>query len=207
MVHTGRVHPVVSRSLLALTLVAGLACSRDDGRQLPAPTAGQTTTSVPAPAVGQPDDRPAGGVPSLSSPSFSPGGMIPDRHTCFGDDVSPTLIWLVTEPAAELAVVVRDRDAGGYVHWIVTSIDPAVQGIGEGGIPEGAVAGANSGGTAGWLGPCPPAGTGTHTYDFAVHALPEPLALDPLLPADQAAQAIEGASSGQVNLAGTVAAR
>ena len=203
MVHTGQVHPLYSRSLLALALAVAAACSGDDGRELPAPTAGQTTSSVSAPAVGQP----AEGVPSLSSPSFSAGGTIPDRHTCFGDDVSPTLIWLMTEPAAELAIVVRDRDAGGYVHWIVTGIDPAVQGIGEGGIPEGAVAGANSGGTAGWLGPCPPGGTGTHTYDFAVHALPEPLALDPLLPADQAAQAIEGASSDHVSLAGTVAAR
>ena len=63
-------------------------------------------------------------------------------------------------------------NAGGFVHWVVTGIDPFVQGIGEGGVPENAVEGPNGAGTVGWIGPCPPAGSGTHTYEVALLALP-----------------------------------
>ena len=65
----------------------------------------------------------------------------------------------------------RDRNAGGFVHWVVTGIDPFVQGVGEGGLPENAVEGPNGAGTVGWIGPCPPAGSGMHTYEFALLAL------------------------------------
>jgi Raf kinase inhibitor-like YbhB/YbcL family protein len=196
------------RSLLVVVsaVVAVVACSSSDGRSLPPPDPKRTTTSVSAPVVGQPSDGDAASlveVFSLGSPSFPDGGVIPARHTCAGDDVSPALTWSATPPAAELALVVRDRSAGGFVHWVVTGIDPAVQGFGEGGIPETAVEASNGAGTQGWSGPCPPAGSGAHTYDFVLHALPEPLALAPGLPADEAAQLVEGASSAQAVLTGT----
>lgn len=206
MVHTV---PVRSRSVpLTAALVAAasflVACSSSDGRSLPPPDH-RTTTSVSAPVVGQPSqDDGLVEVFSLTSAGFPAGGVITSRHTCAGEDISPPLAWASTPPATELALVVRDRNAEGFVHWVVTGIDPAVQGFGEGGIPEGAVEATNSTGTLGWFGPCPPAGSGTHTYDLVLHALPEPLALEPGLPAAEAARRVEGASSGQAVLSGTV---
>lgn len=188
--------------MLALAVVG---CSTSDGRDLPAPKAHQTTTSAAAPEVGQPSDTPTA-VFSLRSPAYLEGGAIPERHTCRGIDVSPALVWTDTPPAAELALVMRDRDADGFVHWLMTGIDPVVQGIGEGGIPEGAISLANSSGASGWFGPCPPAGSGVHTYDLVLHALPEPLVIDPSTPAEQAAQMVEGASSDRAVLSGVVQA-
>jgi Raf kinase inhibitor-like YbhB/YbcL family protein len=196
--------PLVASVAVALL---GMACSSTDGRTLPPPDPHRTTTSVSAPVVGQPSDGGDGGVVevfALYSTAFAEGAPIPERFTCAGVDVSPPLDWVAAPPAAELALVVRDRDAGGFVHWVVGGIDPLVQGLGEDGVPEGAVEGANDGGTLGWLGPCPP--SGTHTYVFTLHALPEPLTLDPGLDPKEAAQLVEGASSAQASLTGTVTA-
>lgn len=190
---------------MLLALAASLvACSSSDGRGLPPPDPHKTTTSVSAPVVAQPSEAGVVEVFSMTSAAFPDGGVIPSRHTCAGEDLSPPLAWASTPPAAELALVVRDRNAAGFVHWVVTGIDPAVQGFGEGGVPEGAVEAANSTGTRGWFGPCPPPGSGAHTYDFVLHVLPEPLSLEPGLAAADAAQLVEGASSGQAALSGTV---
>ncbi len=182
------------------------ACSSSDGRTLPPPPSNRTTTSVNAPVVGQPSDDPSAvEVFSLSSPSFVAGGTIPARFTCVGEDVSPPLEWAsVPEGAVELAIVVRDRSAGGFVHWIVTGIDPTVQGIGVGGVPEGAVEGRNDGGAVGWFGPCPPAGS-THTYELSIHALDAPLELAADLAPDDAAARVELTSTSHAELLGTVA--
>lgn len=187
--------------------MAVAACSSSDGRTLPPPDPDDTTTSVSAPVVGQPSDGGEGSIVevfALYSAAFAEGTTIPERYTCAGENVSPPLDWIATPPAAELALVVRDQDAGGFVHWVVSGIDPLIQGLGEGGVPEGAVEANNDNGTAGWFGPCPP--SGTHTYVFTLHALPEPLALTPGLPAAEAAQLVEGASSGQASLTGTAVA-
>jgi Raf kinase inhibitor-like YbhB/YbcL family protein len=197
------------RRLLALLAAAGLAgsalaCSSSDGRNLPPPHVLQTTTTPSAPIV-QPS---AGSVDvfTLSSASFSPGAEIPAKFTCGGDSVSPALAWTGTPlDASSLAIVVRDLSAGGFVHWIVTGIDPFVQGMGEGGLPEAAIEGMNSTGSVGWTGPCPPAGSGTHTYEFAVLALVDLLNLPLDTPAEEAATAIETAAVERAILTGTVA--
>jgi Raf kinase inhibitor-like YbhB/YbcL family protein len=195
------------RTLLLLACVAAAACSSTDGRTLPPPDLDNTTTSVSAPVVGQPSDDVEGSlveVFALYSAAFVEGTTIPERFTCAGENISPPLDWVAAPPAVELALVVRDRDADGFVHWVVSGIDPLIQGLGEGGVPEGAVEATNDTGTTGWSGPCPP--SGTHTYVFTLHALPEPLALTPGLPPREAAQLVEGASAGQASLSGTVTA-
>jgi Raf kinase inhibitor-like YbhB/YbcL family protein len=197
------------RRLLALVAAAvlggsALACSSSDGRELPPPRVAQTTTTPSAPIV-----QPSAGstdVFMLTSESFSEGAEIPQRFTCTGDDVSPALAWTNTPlDASSLALVVRDRNAGGFVHWIVTGIDPFVQGVGEGGLPENAVEGRNSAGSAGWIGPCPPAGTGVHNYEFALLALVDPVDLPLDTPAEEAATAVEAAAVERAVLTGTVA--
>jgi phosphatidylethanolamine-binding protein (PEBP) family uncharacterized protein len=187
---------------VAVLAVGAVACSRSDGRSLPPPDPSRTTTSVSAPVVGQPSGDQVQEVFSLFSSAFVDGGAIPAEHTCSGAGTSPGLSWASTPPAAELALVVRDRSAAGFVHWVVTGIDPLVQGFGPGGVPESAVEAANGTGSVGWSPPCPPPGTGPHTYELVLHALPEPLALVPGTPGEEAAQLVEGASSERAALSG-----
>ena len=197
------------RRLLALAIAAGVgatavACSSSDGRELPPPRVPQTTTSsLPGvqPPVGSVD------VFSLSSPAFVEGSEIPARFTCEGESLSPALEWTGTPlDASSLAIVVRDLNAGGFVHWTVTGIDPFVQAIGEDGLPEDAVEGENGTGTSGWVAPCPPAGSGVHTYQFSLLALVDPVVLPLDTPAEQVAAALEEAAIERAVLNGTVTA-
>jgi Raf kinase inhibitor-like protein, YbhB/YbcL family len=113
---------------------------------------------------------------TLSSPSIAPGGPIPRRHTCEGEDRSPELTWSgVPEGAASIAIVVDDPDAprGAFVHWLAWGIDPGSGRLAEGAVPEHE--GRNDFGRRGWRGPCPPRGHGPHRYVFAAHALDTPI--------------------------------
>jgi LemA protein len=169
-----------------------VGCSSSDGRELPPPKVAQTTT--PSAPVIQPPVG-SGEVFTLSSSSFSDGTEIPVRFTCRGDQLSPALEWSgVPLDTSSLALVVRDLNAGGFVHWVVTHIDPFVQSVGENGLPEDALEGRNSGGSSGWTSPCPPAGSGVHTYEFSLLALVDPVTVPLDAPAEQIAAALESAA-------------
>ena len=189
-------------ALAALLATAGLAACSDDGRELAPVRPGQTTTTRPEVTV----TGDTGAAFTLSSEAFADGDPLPERFTCEGPagGVSPPLAWTDIPPSIELALVVRDRDAGGYVHWIVTGIDPVITGFGEGGVPEGAVEQANTTGAIGWLPACPPEGDERHAYDFVLHSLDARLDVDPALPAAEVAALIEGASPYETRLTGTV---
>jgi Raf kinase inhibitor-like YbhB/YbcL family protein len=106
---------------------------------------------------------------TLTAP-WPDGGPIEARFTCDGEDISPALSWTAPpEGTAELALLVTDDDAGGFVHWAVAGIAAAAGGIAEGETIPGAIEGVTSFGEAGWGGPCPP--SGTHTYRFSLYAL------------------------------------
>jgi Raf kinase inhibitor-like YbhB/YbcL family protein len=199
----------VRRRLPATLAVTGLltvlaaACSEADGRALPPADPRRTTTSSSAPAI----EPPTGDVDvfTLRSAAFADGGVIPDALTCAGAATSPALAWTGTPlDAVSLAIVVRDRDAAGFVHWVVNGIDPFVQGIGEGGIPENAVEGRNDSGTIGWLAPCPPAGSGLHTYEVLLLALPASVELPADASGEQAATLLEASAGQRAVLTGTV---
>jgi Raf kinase inhibitor-like YbhB/YbcL family protein len=128
----------------------------------------------------------------LTSPAFAPGGELPVRHTCDGENLSPAIAWSgVPETASSLALFVYDRDAGqdrgasvsqGFVHWLVYNIPVTSTGLPEG-VPNAQVdmgqglqarndfapskGGRFPGGSAirgmGYEGPCPPA---RHRYVF-----------------------------------------
>ncbi len=207
MVHTGPVrhHPLVALAAAGLLATVPMACSESDGRTLPAPDPAQTTTTPSAPVIQSSADSVA--LFTLESTAFVDGGAIPDQLTCRGAGLSPPLSW--TSPPADavaLAIVARDKDAGGLVHWVVTGIDPAVQGIGEGGVPEEAVEGPNGSGTLGWLGPCPPSGSGTHTYEIALLALPAVVVVPAGSTAEDTAALLEVSASERAVLTGTVTA-
>lgn len=193
-----------------LTVTAGLllgalllaACSRD-GRTLAEPRPDQVTTTTAAPPSIDGVDLPA--TFSLSIPEVDDGGELPLRYTCYGQRLSVPLTWAnVPEGAAQLAVVIRDRDAGGFVHWLVTGIDPLTPSLDESRVPEGSVEQVNSTGAIGWYAPCPPEGDDRHVYDLVLHVLHRSIDIDPGLPADEAAALVEEASAEEAPFAVTV---
>lgn len=140
---------------------------------------------------GAPPDR--GGL-AVTSAAFGDGDAIPERYTCDGDDVSPPLsITGLPAGTAEIAVVVRDPDAGGFVHWVVAGLPGDTAGLDEGTLPAGAIEADNGFGEPGWAGPCPP--EGEHTYEFTVYALGEPSGLEAGAEAGDGVAAVEAAAA------------
>jgi len=101
----------------------------------------------------------------LMSSDFSPGGAIPVRFTCEGDNVSPEFSW--KESPAEtksFALIIHDPDAprvGGFTHWVLYNIpadkghlDPEVPKRQQ--VPGTGMHGRNDSGEIGYMGPCPP---------------------------------------------------
>jgi len=182
-------------ALFAVPVVAAVlfaACDTDDGKELQAPTSEQraamttsTTTTATTVAGDAAGGLPAGSLLPTTAPASSAapaapfglqlpwasGGAIDVRFTCDGADRSPLLIWSAPPPGTvEMALLVTDDDADGFVHWAVAAIPPTAGEVGEGGEITGAFAGRNDLGEPGWSGPCPPAGA-PHTYRFTMYAL------------------------------------
>lgn len=111
----------------------------------------------------------------IESLAFSNGGMIPDKYSKDGGDISPPLSWAeAPDRTRSLALVMDDPDApnGTFVHWTVYNIPAATKQIPEGAsghAMKGARQGRNSFGKAGYGGPKPP--SGTHRYFFHLFAL------------------------------------
>jgi Raf kinase inhibitor-like YbhB/YbcL family protein len=135
----------------------------------------------------------------IVSAAFEDQEFIPARHTCDGEDLSPSLSWEgVPEGTGSLALVVDDPDCptGTWVHWMMYDIPPSMNGLGEGIStgPElgfGAKHGKNSWKRFGYGGPCPPAGK-PHRYVFKLFALDTPLNIDPGAGAKLLMKVIEG---------------
>ena len=142
-----------------------------------------------------------GGAFTLTSPSLAEGQVIPVEFTCQGTGASPDLTWTGTPgDTAELALVVRDRTVDGFLHWVVTGIDPTVTGFGQAGLPEDTAEAVNGAGVTGWSPPCPPAGGGAHSYELTLHALPGRLAVVAGTDGSATADLIEQASMAQATL-------
>ena len=135
----------------------------------------------------------------LTSSAFPPGGRIPVRFTCDGDNVSPPLAWS-DSPAGtrSFALVCADPDAPGGVwyHWAIYDIPPDARGLPEG-VPTAGnrpPQGTNDFRHPGYGGPCPPPGSRPHRYVFTLYAL----AVDRMAVAPQAGcRAIEAAARPQ----------
>jgi Raf kinase inhibitor-like YbhB/YbcL family protein len=216
----------VSRRLLALVPAVALvtvACDTGDGRELrpagPDQTASvfnSTTTTIPADPAVLGSGLPGEGVGELGMTLRAPWedeATIDARFTCdsvggaSGEGLSPALSWSgVPAEATNLAVVVTDLSADGFVHWVVTGIDPGVTGLGEGEAPAGGIQGTNGFGEVGWGGPCPPPGTGEHEYLVQLHALDRDLGLAPGFEGDEAIPDVEGAPIATVSVVGRYSA-
>ena len=92
---------------------------------------------------------------TLTSTAFEPGGAIPKRYTCDGEDGSPELEWAgAPDDTSALVLLVDDPDARGWVHWIVldmagTSTGALARGVGVS--PDAPAQGRNDFGRFGWI--------------------------------------------------------
>jgi Raf kinase inhibitor-like YbhB/YbcL family protein len=143
----------------------------------------------------------------LTSPAFDHHRAIPARHAGDGEDVSPELMWSgAPEGTKAFAIVVHDPDAplvDGFTHWVAYGIPGDANHVDEG--TDAVVQGTNSMGNAGYNGPAPPPGHGTHHYYFWVYALDEDLDLEPGLDRRALMDRIEDHVIEQARLVGTYA--
>jgi len=124
----------------------------------------------------------------ISSPSVSndkwDAKYLGDNAGCGGKSVSIALAW--KDPPAgtkSYALTMFDPDANGgkgFWHWLAWNIPASAKGLAEGAdskggkrLPKGTVSGTGDVGRAGYFGPCPPPGSGTHHYVFSLYALSE----------------------------------
>lgn len=113
----------------------------------------------------------------IMSTAFNDGGMIPQKYTCEGDNISPEVSWSGNPDGIKsYALIVSDPDApnGDWVHWVIYNMAPTVNELKEKILrdkilPDGSKHGYNSFKKPGWDGPCPPGGT--HRYFFKLYAL------------------------------------
>lgn len=111
--------------------------------------------------------------PQIHGDSF-PASAWSDAFGCSGPNEQFTLDWSgAPSSARSSAVTMFDPDAptgSGFWQWLEWDI-PARSTELTSTMPSGAVAGTNSAGVTGYLGPCPPAGDITHHYKITVYAL------------------------------------
>lgn len=144
----------------------------------------------------------------LTSPDFVEGGRIPERFTCDGENINPTLeIGGVPQGTNCLALIVDDPDApnGTFTHWVLWDISFKTSRIEAGSLPMDAKEGVNSAGKAGYIGPCPP--SGTHRYFFKLFALDTPLELEPVATVAELEEKMQGHLVARAELVGLYSKR
>ncbi len=136
----------------------------------------------------------------LWSPEFEHNQLIPEKFTCDGEDINPTLnIEDIPLETKSLALIVDDPDApmGTWVHWVVFNI-PIISKIEENSVPG--TQGMNDFRKLGYGGPCPP--SGTHRYFFKLYALDCKLNLEEGARKKDVEEAMQGHILAQTELIG-----
>ena len=118
----------------------------------------------------------------LTSEAFENESRIPVRHTCDGENISPSLIFSdVPGDTRAFALIAEDpdvpasvREDGMWNHWVVFDIPPDVRYVPIGEEPPG-IQGKGTNGEKGYFGPCPP--DREHRYYFKLYALDTTLGL------------------------------
>lgn len=129
---------------------------------------------------------------NVSSPAFGYNQMIPQKFTCLGKNINPSLeIKDIPSATESLVLIVDDPDAPGgtWVHWVVYDI-PVSKTIKENSIPG--VQGMNDFKRINYGGPCPP--SGIHRYYFKLYALDRKMNL----PAGKTKNEIEASMQGHI---------
>ena len=105
----------------------------------------------------------------FTSSAFNEKRRIPKKNTCTAisanePNISPPLGWEgLPDGTVSLALIVDSLEVEGAerVHWVMWNMPPSLTELTEGvehseKLPDGTAQGANSGGSVGYLGPCPP---------------------------------------------------
>jgi Raf kinase inhibitor-like YbhB/YbcL family protein len=129
---------------------------------------------------------------SLTSSDLSDGAPMPTPHIyprCGGHNISPHLAWKGAPGATQslvLTMIDLDVKPAQWSHWVVVNLPVSAHSMDRGAssLPGDAKAVVSNFGDAAYAGPCPPAGTGLHHYQFTIWALPV-ASLD--VPADEKA--------------------
>ena len=139
----------------------------------------------------------------IFSTAFGPGSPIPQKYTCDGEDINPPLGFSgVPKKSASLVLIMDDPDAtGGWVHWVLWNIEPAINNIAENSVPEKAIQGQTSSGKNAYGGPCPP--SGQHRYFFKLFALDAKVDLPSFADKAKLETAMAGHIIAQAELMGT----
>ncbi len=137
----------------------------------------------------------------LTSSSFSHNQMIPQKYTCQGEDINPSLL-IEGAPSGtqSFVLIIDDPDApmGNWDHWIVFNIPPTTTHVAEKDIPG--KQGRNDFGKNDYGGPCPP--SGTHRYFHKIYALDTMLNLQEGVRKKDIEKAMEGHILAKVELIG-----
>jgi len=131
--------------------------------------------------AGQAPAAPAAPPLTLSTTAFPDGGVIPDKYTQAGEQVSPALTW-TNVPAGTVSFVLNMRDpdvarnktSEDQVHWLVWGIPGTAKGLTEGQpkgptLPDGSQQISATGQV--YRGPGAPAAGPRHHYTFELFAL------------------------------------
>lgn len=142
---------------------------------------------------------------NLTSQAFNDNALMPVQYSCRGQNINPPLS--ITGPPAgtkSLALIMHDPDAvsDDFVHWLMWDIPTFTESITADSVPTGAFQGTNGANQNKYMGPCPPAGTGTHRYMFEFYALDKILNLPAGASRDQLQKAMEGHILAQTKLTG-----
>jgi len=145
----------------------------------------------------------------LQSSAFSPGGAIPAKYTCEGQNISPPLQWSgVPQATRSYVLIVDDPDAPNpqapqrtWVHWVLYDIPAETTEVRAGEVPEGAKLGRNDWNRYDYGGPCPP--IGCHRYFHKLYALDRLMANSHEPTKDELLKAMEGHVLSEAVLIGT----
>ena len=194
----------MAASVVALVVLAALAAAcGSSGRDLAEVPEGVTAPPRSTSSTVPPTVTPS--VLTLSTDAWSPGGPVPSTYGCDGEGISPPLSWGGVPPGtSELALVVTDPDADGFVHWIVTGIAPTDGQVEAGTVPDGAVQHTTTAGEAAWFPLCPPPGE-LHTYNVTLLAFDLPAQVPPGVAAADVVAALDAQATDRSVITGSFA--
>ncbi len=121
----------------------------------------------------------------IKSPAFPDGAYLSSQYSCDADNISPPFSWSDVPAGTESFVLIcDDPDAPSkrWTHWVIFNIPKDKTDLSKnipqmGALEDGTIQGVNDFGTAGYSGPCPPAGR-AHRYFFKLYALDSRLDLN-----------------------------
>jgi len=112
---------------------------------------------------------------TLTSASYSSGGIIDAKYSCQGSNISPQYSWQNTPATTtSFALIMDDETAPCGIgdqackHWSVFNIASSMTSLSENAATSALTQGENYVGSVGYEGPCPPS---KHTYKTTLYAL------------------------------------